>query len=108
MPLFAARRALDAQGQDVLVVSGDVDLASAHEFVAAAGAWTERATEGPLRLDLGGVTFLDSTGISALLEIRRAAASAGVDVVVVEQSAAVDRVLAVAGITDLFAGSGEA
>lgn len=102
VPLFAATRATDDAGHDVLVVTGDVDLATAHEFVAAADAWTTSGAEGPIRLDLSGVTFLDSTGISALLDIRRLAESAGVGVVVVGQSAAVDRVLALAGITDLF------
>ena len=102
MPLFAAERATDPAGQDVLTVSGDVDLATAHEFVAAADACLASEAEGPLRLDLSGVTFIDSTGISALLEIRRAAANAGTDVVVVGCSAVVDRVLAIAGITDLF------
>ena len=102
MPLFAADRATDATGQDRLVVSGDVDLATAHEFVAAADACLASGAGGPLLLDLSDVTFIDSTGISALLEIRRAATNAGTDVVVVRQSAVVDRVLALAGITDLF------
>lgn len=102
MPLFAATRETDAEGQDVLVVSGDVDLATAHEFVAAADAWTASRMRGPVRLDLSGVTFLDSSGISALLEIRRAATSAGTDVVLVDQSATVGRVLALAGIAELF------
>lgn len=109
VPIFAATRQTDASGQDVLVVTGDVDLATAHEFVAAAEAWTESGPQGPVRLDLSGVDFIDSTGISALLGIRRAAAAAGVGVEVVEQSPAVDRVLAVAGIANLFsAPSGEA
>lgn len=103
MPLFTASRVTDAAGQDVLVVSGDVDLATAHELVAAAGAWTEADVRGPVRMDLSGVTFLDSTGISALLQIRRAAAEAGLDVVVVERSTVVERVFAVAGIAELFA-----
>ena len=101
MPLFAATRETDPTGQDVLVVTGDVDLATAHDFVAAAEALTARLS-GPLRLDLSGVTFLDSTGISALLEIRRAATAAGTDVVVLGQSTTVSRVLALAGIADLF------
>lgn len=105
--LFAAARATDAAGQDLLAVSGDVDLATAPELVAAAEELSASG-EGPIRLDLSRVSFLDSTGISALLEIRRTAAEAGRDVVVVERSAVVDRVFAVAGITDLFVGVGEA
>lgn len=102
MPLFAATRSTDLEGQDVLVVTGDVDLATAHELVAAAEAWTSSDVPGPVRLDLTGVTFLDSTGISALLEIRRVVAAAGTDVVVVGRSAIVDRVFSLAGIADLF------
>ena len=102
MPLFAADCATDAAGHDLLIVSGDVDLATAPELVAAADACLGPGATRPLRLDLSAVTFIDSTGISALLEIRHAAARAGVEVVVVGQSAVVDRVLSVVGITDLF------
>jgi anti-sigma B factor antagonist len=109
VPVFEAIRDTDAAGRDVLVVSGDVDLATAHEFVAAADAWAASGVAGPLRIDLSGVTFLDSTGVSALLEIRRTAAASGNDVVLVAQSSPVDRVLALAGIADLFTpGSDEA
>jgi len=90
-------------------VAGDVDLATAHELVAAASAWVDSGVGGPVRLDMSAVSFLDSTGVSALLEIRRAAAAAGNQVIVVGQSSAVDRVLALAGISDLFSpGSGDA
>lgn len=109
MPAFAASRDTDAAGRDVLVVTGDVDLATAHDLVAAAEAWVASGVGGPVRLDLSGVTFLDSTGVSALLEIRRSASNAGNQVIVVGQSSPVDRVLALAGISDLFApGSAEA
>jgi len=103
MPLFAATRETDLEGQDVLVVTGDVDLATAHELVTAAEAWTSSGLKGPVRLDLTKVTFLDSTGISALLEIRRAAVGAGTDVIVVGRSPIVHRVFSLAGIADLFA-----
>lgn len=102
MPLFAATREVDPEGQDVLVVTGDVDLATAAEFVAAADAWAASDQSGALRLDLSGVTFLDSTGISALLEIRRSATQGGREVAIVGRSAIVERVLALAGITALF------
>jgi anti-anti-sigma factor len=106
MPLFAATRETDLEGQDVLVVTGDVDLATAHELVAAADGLASSGGARLLRLDLAGVTFLDSTGISALLEIRRAAARSGADVVVVGRSPIVDRVFSLAGIADLFAPEG--
>jgi anti-anti-sigma factor len=49
-----------------LIVEGEVDLATAERLLQAA---IERIDEGPARLDMRGVTFLDSTGIRALIGI---------------------------------------
>lgn len=84
----------------MLAIVGDLDLASAHELLAAAESSAGAAE--PLRLDLSGVTFLDSTGVGALLKIRRAATDAGREVRVTGRSEAVDRVLELAGISELF------
>jgi anti-sigma B factor antagonist len=98
MPSFDTIRDTDAEGRAVLRVVGEVDLATAHDLVVAA---TSHA-DVPVRLDLSGVTFIDSTGISALLEIRRSAERVGGRVELVERSAAVDKVMSLAGISQLF------
>ena len=52
-------------GQPVLVLRGDIDLATAPQFEAACSrlaAFTDR-----LILDLGGVEFMDSSGLSVLV-----------------------------------------
>jgi anti-anti-sigma factor len=50
------------------VVRGEVDAAVGDDLVEAVGT----CGEGPLLLDLSGVTFLDSSGIHALLRIAEA------------------------------------
>jgi anti-sigma B factor antagonist len=68
-------------GELVVRVSGELDL-------TARGALVDRAMEpmatahvARLAIDLTQVTFCDSSGLGALLDIRRAAGDAGVEMV---------------------------
>lgn len=101
VPPFAVTRSQDPAGQDVLVVAGDVDLATSHQLLAAVDQTVQSGADA-VRLDLDAVRFLDSTGVGALLKIRRTAVAAGLSVEVVRRSRAVARVLALAGVDDLF------
>jgi anti-sigma B factor antagonist len=102
MATFDLAHHTDAERGETLVVAGEIDLVTAHDLLAAGTAWVEAHAPQSARMDLGGVTFIDSTGISALLGIRRAAEAAGTSVELVASSAPVDRVLDLAGIADLF------
>jgi anti-anti-sigma factor len=74
-----------------VAVCGELDLAT----VASLEAELDRLTDSPLFLDLSGVSFIDSTGLTLL--IRR------VDRIVLEAtSEEVDRVLNVCGLEDHF------
>jgi anti-anti-sigma factor len=55
-----------------------------------------------LVIDLAGVTFIDSTGLRALLTVRSRAASSGTRVVLSRVSPAVERTLEVANLTAFF------
>lgn len=59
----------DVDGGTVLVVAGDLDLASAPRLAVT----VERLADhpGPVVLDLRAVAFVDSSGVSALLEVER-------------------------------------
>src|SRR5215212_84264 len=60
-----------------------------------------RPLSRPLALDLGGVTFIDSSGVRGLLAARRAAMEdVGTPVRVVAVSPIVRRVLEVTGVAD--------
>ena len=75
------------------VVRGEIDAAVGDDLVEAVGT----SGEGPLLLDLSDVTFLDSSGIHALLRI---AAGIGPDrcVVIHGERPPVKRVLDLVGI----------
>ncbi|SEG95835.1 anti-anti-sigma factor [Nonomuraea solani] len=79
-------------GTPVVGVGGEVDLLTAddlYEFLA-----TVIRQRGPrLSVDLGGVTFMDSRGASALLRVRRLARSLGGNLTLAGLSAPAARVL---------------
>jgi anti-anti-sigma factor len=84
-------------------VSGELDLAArpiVTEQVTAAVA--EEADIERVVIDLGGVKFCDSSGLGALLDIRRVAERLGAAIVLRSPSAGVARVLDIAGIDELL------
>lgn len=74
-------------------VSGELDAQTAPHLIS--GLRNASAVPGPLRLDLSGVTFIDCSGLSALLSVLVEERSAG-RVVEVEYSVspAVRRIVA--------------
>ena len=100
MATFQADPTTGANGEPVIVISGDLDLASADAFVDSAAAAV--ADLSVLRLDLSEVTFMDSTGLGALIKVRNAMIERGGSVVLVAASAAVERVLELTGMSDVF------
>jgi anti-sigma B factor antagonist len=63
---------LDVQvvnGGTVLVLAGDLDLASAPRLAQAVQGLPDEP--GPVVLDLRQVAFVDSSGVSALLDVER-------------------------------------
>jgi anti-anti-sigma factor len=87
-----------------LVLSGDIDLASSDQFLMSGIAAVAAAhpLENRLVIELGHVTFMDVTGLNALLEIRRTAHDAGLEVVLRGAPPMVLRLLSVAGVDHLF------
>ncbi len=84
-----------------LRLSGEVDLNTAQSMRdAALDAMRRHGTN--LRIDLSGVTFLDSTGLEVLLATRRRATLEGGQLHLVDPTQAVMRVLEVTGIKHLF------
>jgi anti-anti-sigma factor len=91
------------EGEDgtcVVRASGEVDLAVADELVRV--CLEGLATSHEVHLVLGDVTFIDSTGLGALLRIRREASAAGKVLRLAEVPAAVDRLLEITGLADAF------
>lgn len=99
MELIIARRE-DEAGNGTLTLTGSIDLVTRQ---AVLDAGMEVLTHGgALTLDLGGVDFIDSTGIGALIELTRAASSAGSRLVVFARSERVARVFEATGLEDAW------
>jgi anti-sigma B factor antagonist len=93
-PLGAVHVAVN-DGLTTVTVTGEFDRALAPKFAREAAC-----AAGNVEVDLSQVTFIDSSGISALLRLANAVRDDGRSFRVVKQSARVRRVLDLAGLED--------
>ncbi len=98
MTRFEERSVVD--GQRVLSVAGEVDLAVVDELVQRARACL--ADADGLRLELGGVSFIDSSGLGALVLVREEATAAGKSLSLVDVPESMSRLLQLTGLQDAF------
>ena len=87
-------------GEVVVYLVGDLDLAARDRLVEAlteASATTRR-----LVIDLSRTTFIDSTGVKALVDVWRRREDAGRDLVLREPAPVVMRTLEMAGVAHLL------
>jgi anti-sigma B factor antagonist len=85
-----------------LVVSGEVDMSSAAEFRDAGIAAVSAPGIHELLIDLAAVTFMDSSGIGALVAIRTAGNELFRAVTIVDVSPQVYQVIEVCGLAAVF------
>jgi anti-sigma B factor antagonist len=87
--------------ETVLALDGELDLATAPELerrLRAAGL----SSSGRLVIDLRRLRFMDSTGISLLIEAQQAASAGGWSLALRRGPAQVQRVLELTGILERF------
>jgi anti-anti-sigma factor len=80
-----------------LVVHGELDLAVEQAFVDDVGALVDEQPDEDLWVNLAGVEFIDSSGVRALVRLRRAH---GARVRFEHLSSPVRKVLEIAGLLD--------
>jgi anti-sigma B factor antagonist len=101
VPGFTLRTAMPAPGRFEARLIGDLDLANAplvrDELVRMLD---EGVTK--LSIDLSDLTFLDSTGIAALVVVRKHSLELGVELDVHSPREAVCHVLEACGVDELF------
>ena len=83
------------QGRTRITVRGELDAMSAPDIHAAIGA----AAAGDVELDMADVTFIDSSGLAAVIEGHLRLAPQGRRLVLVERSPAVQRLLDLSGVS---------
>ena len=86
-----------------LVLSGEVDLAVAPALRQVGSEAVTEVAPGRLVVDVGEVTFIDSSGLGALIALRNAAQESGTSLVLVGVSPVVNRFFDLAGVRDSFA-----
>ena len=89
-------------GQAMLVLHGELDLAAKSRLHEVAMAQLGVSGLATLGLDLTDITFLDSSGISVLVELRNQAQERGINMEIVAVSPPAARVLTIVGLADSF------
>ena len=89
------------EGPDGSLVAprGELDMATEGELRAAL---ERQAANGPVTLDLAGLTFIDTSGLRLILEMSEAARREKFELAVLPGSPAVQRLFEIAGVTELI------
>jgi len=85
-----------ANGTRILLLSGSMDLQSRGLLAPGAGLGLTQTTH--ICLDLSGITFIDSSGIGAIVELAGDAEDAGISFSLRRPSALVRRILEMTGL----------
>ena len=91
----------DRDGERTLTIVGEIDIATKTELDLELADLLAEA-HSPACVDLGGVSFMDSTAINALLLARRAGVENGTPLVVTAASVPARRVLEICGVWELL------
>jgi anti-sigma B factor antagonist len=84
----------------VVALNGEVDYATAKVFREAVSAALHAGNVHAIVVDLGGVTFLDSTGVGTLVVASRICAELGVRLNVCNVHPFIARLFAVLGVSE--------
>ncbi len=90
------------QEQMRLLLTGEIDHHRAGVLMRQLEEQLDLESPSRVELDMGGVTFMDSSGIALLLKIYRALALTGGKLTVVRVPAQAAKVLRAAGLHRLF------
>ena len=99
---FSIQRALADDGAATVSVHGEIDFANSDHLADEIRATVAEWSPSEVRVDLRGATFVDSTGLGALIEGYQAVTDAGARFVVANPTPAFRRVLDVTGLSDFF------
>jgi anti-sigma B factor antagonist len=94
--------ALADDGTATVTVLGEIDFSNCDELSQCLLAAVTDWAPATVRVDLAAASFIDSTGLGALIEGYRAAGEASAIFVVVNPTDGMRRVLTVTGLAELF------
>jgi anti-sigma B factor antagonist len=94
-------------GTVTVTIHGEVDFSTADDVAQTIRDAVADWSPPTVYVDLKGASFIDSTGLGALIEGYRAASEGKVRFVVVNPTASFRRVLTITGLVELFGLEGE-
>jgi anti-sigma B factor antagonist len=94
--------AVTGEGTCTLILTGEADLACAPQILELGLASLSGPQTSTLILDLGAITFIDSTAIGAFVALRNSAIETGKELVVTNVPARVLRIMTIAGLNTVF------
>jgi anti-anti-sigma factor len=92
----------DDGDRSILALTGELDIDSVDELRERAQQHLASGRYRAFTLDLSGLTFIDSSGLGLLLEVRRFAMASNVAFEMVNVPPGPARVIAIAGLTETF------
>jgi anti-anti-sigma factor len=87
-------------GRALIRLAGELDLDSVAALRAPAEAELAAGRVPAITLDLAELTFVDSSGLALLVELRRLAGAAGVQLDIVNVRRGPRRVISIAGLAE--------
>lgn len=96
---------IERHGAAVMIVVGDLDVATAQQLVSTALAMTELEPRH-LVIDAGGIGFCDSSGLAAFVRIGNQLASGGHRLGIAGARPIVRRILEMSGLHEAFVVAG--
>jgi anti-anti-sigma factor len=98
-----AVQAVTHGGAHTVVLSGELDIASGPELATMIRRFCAVPGTTRLTIDLGGLTFIDSSGIKAMLDAKRICAEYRHEFRLIQGPENVRRVFEITGLSDIFA-----
>ena len=92
----------DADGTVRASLDGELDLDCADQVRDSLAEAARQPGVRHLRVDVSGLTFIDSYALGALVSARNSAAAAGVTLTLVDPSQPVRKAIQVTGLADVF------
>jgi len=86
----------------IVVLGGEIDAANAETLTRRLHLECEQIRAERVILDVGGVTFIDSTGLAMLITTSRALDGSGTELVLRSPSALLRKLIDITGIGSLF------
>ena len=86
-----------------LTLTGEIDLANATDYLGEAREMiAECDMDSCFTIDLSEVTFMDSTGLGMLVDVRKVATDVGIELRLAGTPWCVSRLLEITGLDDHF------